>query len=95
MYVDASPVSPPVSGVVAQLAKGPVDTHAGRQAVKKSTWLLRKVDALHETVGTSGQEFYPNKIDESKNLADMFTKYLKLEVWRRHVLKLLNREEGR
>ena len=150
MYVDASPVSPPVSGVVAQLAKGPVDTHAGRQhqrtscahtsevsaavtagnhgvplrglcgelrlltaeptpiyidssttvfvasdkkAVKKSTWLLRKVDALHETVGTNGQEFYPNKIDESRNLADMFTKYLKLEVWRRHVMKLLNREE--
>ena len=64
-----------------------------KKAVKKSTWLLRKVDALHETVGTNGQEFYPNKIDESRNLADMFTKYLKLEVWRRHVMKLLNREE--
>ena len=151
MYVDASPVSPPVTGIVALLAKGPIDSHSGRQvqrtscahtsevsaavtagnhgvpvrglctelrlqteeptavyidssttvfvasdkaAVKKSTWLLRKVDALGETVGTQGQDFYPNKIDESCNLADMFTKYLKLPVWLRHVLKLLNRERG-
>ena len=31
-----------------------------------------------------------HKIDESRNLADLFTKYLKLKRWRTHIKALLN-----
>ena len=56
--------------------------------MKKTSWLFRKVYALREAV--VNEEIQPCKVNEAYNLADTFTKYVRLDKWRRHLARLLN-----
>ena len=58
------------------------------KSVKKTSWLFRKVYALREAV--VHDEIQPCKVNEAYNLADIFTKYVRLDKWRRHLARLLN-----
>ena len=60
----------------------------GDGSVKKSAWLLRRIDCLHDAV--EHDEIYPLYISERDMVADPFTKYLKLQVWARHMWYVLN-----
>ena len=60
----------------------------GDGSVKKSAWLLRRIDCLHDAV--EHDEIYPLYMSERDMVADPFTKYLKLEVWARHMWYALN-----
>jgi hypothetical protein len=59
-------------------------------AVKKSVWLVRR--ALVLTEGVDQGEIEPMHVPEYNMLADPFTKYLTLNVWKRHMHYLLNLE---
>jgi hypothetical protein len=52
-------------------------------AVKKSVWLIRRAVVLRE--GVVMGDIDPIKIGEADNFADIFTKWLPPDVWRRHV----------
>jgi hypothetical protein len=60
------------------------------KSVKKTSWLFRKVCALREAV--IHEEAQPCKVNEAFNLADIFTKYVRQDKWRRHLQRLLNRD---
>ena len=51
-------------------------------------WLKRRIVVLQDAVDLG--EIVPIHISESNMVADIFTKYLKLVVWLRHVAYLLN-----
>lgn len=53
------------------------------KAAKRSIWIRRRANVLTEGVDTG--EIDPIKVDESLNAADMHTKYLVFNVWRRHL----------
>ena len=57
-------------------------------AAKKSVWLKRRIVVLQDAVDLG--EIVPIHIPESNMVADIFTKYLKLVVWQRHIAYLLN-----
>ena len=57
-------------------------------AAKKSVWLKRRIPFLQDAVALG--EIAPEHVPESNMVADIFTKYLKLTVWLRHVAYLLN-----
>ena len=57
-------------------------------AVKKSAWIMRRVKVLHE--GVHYDEIMPIHIHECDMVADGFTKYIPMAVWRRHIYYLLN-----
>ena len=57
-------------------------------AAKKSVWLKRRIVVLQDAVDLG--EIVPVHVPESNMVADIFTKYLKLVVWLRHVAYLLN-----
>lgn len=52
------------------------------KSVRRSTWLLRRAAPLQEAE-QSGQ-IQPLKVRERDQVADPYTKYLKLEAWARH-----------
>ena len=52
-------------------------------AVKKSVWLIRRAVVLRE--GVTMGDIDPIKVGEADNFADIFTKWLPPDVWRRHV----------
>ena len=54
--------------------------------------MARRVIVLHEGVGMC--EIIPIHISERDMAADPFTKYLKLEVWGRHMRYVLNYDLG-
>ena len=58
------------------------------KSVKKTSWLFRKVYALREAV--VHEHIQPCKVSEAFNLADIFTKYVRYDKWRRHLNRLLN-----
>ena len=58
-------------------------------SVKKSAWLIRRVDVLQEAVEHGSIQ--PIHISERDMAADPFTKYLSLHVWIRHMHFVLNR----
>ena len=58
-------------------------------AVKKSVWLVRRVQVITEAV--TMKEIAPIHISERDMVADPFTKYLVYAVWFRHMGYLLNR----
>ena len=51
--------------------------------MKKSIWLIRRVDCLIEAAGE--KEIQPLHLSERDMVADPFTKYVKLDTWRRHM----------
>jgi len=53
------------------------------KAAKRTVWLRRRANVLSE--GVAMGDFEPVKVDESLNVADMHTKYLVFNVWRRHL----------
>ena len=57
-------------------------------AAKKSVWLKRRIAVLQE--GVTLGEIDPVHIPESDMVADIFTKYVKVSVWLRHLAYLLN-----
>ena len=57
-------------------------------AVKKSVWLIRRAAVLAE--GVKDGEIESIHINDPDMVADHLTKYLPYEVWRRHVLYMLN-----
>ena len=57
-------------------------------AIKKSVWLIRRAAVLED--GVVHGEIEPYHISEKDMVADPFTKYLPLEVWRRHMHYVLN-----
>ena len=57
-------------------------------AAKRSVWLKRRIVVLQDAVDLG--EIVPIHVPESNMVADIFTKYLKLVVWQRHVAYLLN-----
>jgi hypothetical protein len=61
-------------------------------AARKSVWLKRRVDVLHD--GVTLNEIAPTHIREYNMLADPLTKYLTFQVWRRHMLYMLNHKPG-
>ena len=58
-------------------------------SVKKSAWLIRRVDVLAEAVAQGAVQ--PIHIPECDMAADPFTKYLTLHVWLRHMHFVLNK----
>ena len=54
----------------------------------RSVWLKRRIAVLQDAV-TEG-EIRPLHLSERDMVADIFTKYLKLDVWQRHVNYLMN-----
>ena len=56
-------------------------------AAKKSVWLKRRIAVLQE--GVTLGEINPVHIPESNMVADIFTKYVKVTVWLRHLAYLL------
>ena len=60
------------------------------RSVKRSVWTIRRAVVLQEAVANRAITLI--KIDESRNLADLFTKYLKFRRWRVHIDALLNAE---
>ena len=59
-------------------------------AVKKSVWLLRRVVVLTDNVQHG--EIMPVHINDPDMIADPFTKYLTINVWKRHMLYVLNNQ---
>ena len=59
-------------------------------AVKKSIWLLRRIDCLIEAA--NDKEIQPLHLSEKDMVADPFTKYVKLYTWRRHMHYACNLE---
>ena len=57
-------------------------------AAAKSLWLRRRVDILH-THQENGAVVY-NKVAEEFNPADVYTKYLTYDRWKRHMKVILN-----
>ena len=57
-------------------------------AVKRSAWILRRVAVLQEAVQHG--DIRPIFISGTNMVADAFTKYLTLPVWRRLMNYLLN-----
>jgi hypothetical protein len=51
-------------------------------ALKRALWLIRRVRVLQE--GVDAGEFEPIKIPEEDNAADVYTKYLVFQKWKRH-----------
>ena len=58
------------------------------KSVKRSVWLIRRVKVLLEAVEYG--DIIVLHIGDAYMVADVFTKYLKYERWRRHVLYLNN-----
>ena len=58
------------------------------QGVKRSLWTLRRAQVCHETYEM--EEMFPLHIAGGVNLADIGTKYLKLEAWRKFIEVILN-----
>ena len=58
------------------------------KAVKKSVWILRRIDCLTE--GVEYDEIVPLHISEADMVADPCTKYLTYAVWIRHVHYMCN-----
>jgi hypothetical protein len=57
-------------------------------SVKKSVWMIRRAIVVQEAVAL--KEIAVIKIDEENNLADLMTKYVKYDKWRRMMTILLN-----
>ena len=57
-------------------------------SVKRSVWTIRRAIILQEAVVSRIVDVV--KVHESRNLADLFTKYLKYSVWHHHIMVLLN-----
>ena len=57
-------------------------------AAKKSVWLKRRVDVLHDCVGLG--EVTPLYLSEKDMAADPMTKYLPYAVWLRHMNYIIN-----
>lgn len=58
------------------------------KSVRRSTWLLRRAAPLQEAEQTS--QIAPLKVRERDQVADPYTKYLKLDVWLRHFHVICN-----
>ena len=65
----------------------------GEKSAKRSVWLIRRVKVLLEAV--EHNEIRPIHVSEKDMMADIFTKYLKHNVWFRHVMNLHNVPESR
>ena len=58
------------------------------RSVKRSVWTIRRAVVLQGAVAHKVVSLH--KIDESRNIADLFTKYLKFKRWKTHIDVLLN-----
>ena len=58
------------------------------RSVKRSVWTIRRAVVLQEAVAHKVVSLH--KIDEVRNIADLFTKYLKFKRWKIHIDVLLN-----
>ena len=56
--------------------------------VRRDAALFESHNALREAVIHAAVR--PTKVSEAFNLADIFTKYVRLDKWRRHLTRLLN-----
>ena len=57
-------------------------------SVKKSLWSMRRAIVVQEAVAI--RAIAARKVDTLRNLADVFTKYIKFDRWRRFMDELLN-----
>jgi hypothetical protein len=64
-------------------------------AVKRALWLRRRVLVLRD--GVDDGEFEPIKIPEEDNAADVYTKYLVFQKWKRHTdfINNMNKREDK